>query len=58
MRALSRLLLTFPIWLCVVIITPILAIILGLMTAYDKLELWAVYDGNAAAREKDRWRKS
>jgi len=47
--------------LVLIALSPFLLLIcacVGIGRAWDRLELWAYYNGDAAKRDKDRWRYS
>lgn len=58
-KALVRAVLSLPWLAAIVLLSPVVLVIaaaLAVQSGYRKLELWAVYDGDEDAREKDEWR--
>lgn len=58
-KALVRPVLSLPWLAAIVLLSPVVLVIaaaLAVQSGYRKLELWAVYDGDEDAREKDKWR--
>jgi hypothetical protein len=50
--------LMLPFWIIFMLLMILVYPIYAVMALWDRLELWAYYDGDEAKRDKDRWRYS